>query len=67
MDGDRSERALQRIEAALARIERAAQHRPAVASAPAGDPELARRHARLRDAVGQSLRQLDALIAEQQR
>ena len=67
MAGDRSERALQRIDAALARIERAAQRRPPPSSAPAGDPELAHRHARLRDAVGQSLRQLDALIAEHEK
>ena len=64
MDGDRGERALQRIDAALARIERAARQRPAAPGPAAGDPELAQRHARLREAVGQSLRQLDALIAE---
>jgi hypothetical protein len=66
MDGDRNERALQRIDAALARIEGAARQRPTGSATSTGDPELAERHARLREAVGQSLRQLDALIGEQQ-
>lgn len=57
MDRERVDRALARIEAAAARIEAAS------ASAPAGaDPELARKHAELRASVGDSLRELDALI-----
>jgi len=63
MEGDRTQRAVARIEAALALIEAAARH----ARSPAGDPDaaLAARHALLRDAVGRSLAQLDQLIAEQ--
>lgn len=65
--GDRRDRALARIEAALARLERAA-------SAPrSGIPDddgalraLQARHERLREAVGQSLHELDSLIAGQQ-
>ena len=48
---------LARIEAALARIE-AASARPG-----GGDAALRARHDRLREAVGQSLRDLDQLIA----
>jgi len=58
MEPQRVKNALARIEAAAARIEAAAS-RPR----PAGDPELALRHARLRAAVGSSLQELDALIA----
>jgi hypothetical protein len=61
MDRDRVERALARIAAAAARIEAAANRAPA-APAPAGDPELARKHAELRASVAQSLGELDALI-----
>jgi hypothetical protein len=56
MDRERIEQALARIEAAAARIEVAA----AQASAP--DPEVARKYAELRATVGDSLRELDALI-----
>ena len=57
MDGAAIENALERIEAALARIEKAA-HRPAEAAA-----DVAARHDRLKNAVAQSLRQLDELLA----
>ena len=60
MDGDRTTRALTRIDAALARIEAAAR-RP-TAAIPT-DPGLSERHTKLKDAVTQSLRQLDDLIA----
>ena len=50
--------ALTRMEAALSRIERATQ------ALPAHDSALAARHERLRAAVGESLRELDALLAE---
>jgi hypothetical protein len=59
MEGASIENALGRIEAALTRIENAASRRPHA------DPELADRHERLRTAVGQSLRQLDALLGGQ--
>lgn len=61
MEGASIDQALGRIEAALSRIEQAAETdaRP--------DRELAERHERLREAVGQSLQQLDALIAGQPR
>jgi hypothetical protein len=55
--GDPSENALARIEAAIARIE-------AAAARPRGDdPGLEARHQQLREAVTQSLHELDALIA----
>ena len=60
MDGDRTTRALARIEAALGRIESASRH-PA-AAAPVNS-HLDARHAKLMQAVAQSLRQLDELIA----
>jgi hypothetical protein len=66
MEGDRTQRAVARIEAALARIEAAARHpRSPSTDAPTADAALAARHALLRDAVGRSLAQLDQLIAEQ--
>ena len=58
MEGS-AERALERIEAALARIDKAAL--PGVA-----DDGLAERHERLREATGQALRRLDALLAARQ-
>jgi hypothetical protein len=61
MDGGSVEKALDRIEAALTRIERAAA-RPSQA-----DEALQARHERLRSAVTQSLRQLDELLASQQK
>jgi hypothetical protein len=60
MEGASMENALDRIEAALARVEQAARA-PAPTLAP--DADLAARHERLRAAVAQSLRQLDGLIA----
>ena len=59
MDGDRTTRALARIEGALARLEAAAR---TSFVAESGDAELAARHSKLRDAVTQTLRQLDELI-----
>ena len=56
MYGGKSEAALSRIEAALARIETVVRHRDIAG----GDWE--ERHQRLRDAVHQSLQQLDDLI-----
>ncbi|HWK37046.1 MAG TPA: hypothetical protein VNR91_12370 [Sphingomonas sp.] len=50
------ENALARIESALARIERAAMERTA------GDPELERRHARLRAKVAGAIAAIDHLI-----
>ncbi|MFA7602397.1 MAG: hypothetical protein WCY29_05260 [Novosphingobium sp.] len=63
------DKALDRIEAALGRIEKAASGRIADAApqAPAPDPELAARHERLRTAVSRSLAQLDALLGGEQR
>ncbi|MGH6787614.1 MAG: hypothetical protein ACREBO_12345 [Novosphingobium sp.] len=64
MEGDRIGGAVKRIEAALTRIEAAAR---APRGAPAAsDSELAARHAALREAVAQSLSQLDAVIGEAQ-
>jgi hypothetical protein len=59
MSGGPIETALVRIEAALDRIEGAA------VALPADDGALRERHERLRQAVGQSLRQLDTLLAGQ--
>ena len=59
MSQERAEQALNRLEAAIARIERAA--RPVATS----DSGLAERHEQLRSAVARSLRQLDTLIESQ--
>lgn len=56
MDGGTSEAALSRIEAALARIEAVVRHRDVAGG------HWEERHHRLRDAVHQSLQQLDDLI-----
>jgi len=61
MDGGSIEKALDRIERALARLENAAA-RPNPA-----EQALRARHERLRAAVTQSLRQLDDLLASQQK
>ena len=61
MDGDRTARALTRIEAALARIE-AAPHRAGESPGSADLQRLQARHDRLRSAVQASLTQLDQLI-----
>ena len=61
MDGTRIEGAVQRIEAALARIAEAADTlRPAPPSVSA----LVVRHETLRETVANSLKELDDLIAE---
>ena len=61
MDGGSIENALDRIEAAMARIERAAGR------LRSADEALLARHELLRSAVIQSLRQLDQLLASQQK
>jgi hypothetical protein len=61
MEGERTSRAMARIEAALDRIEAAA--RQPVGHHQGGDfEELRHRHERLRAAVQDGLEQLDALI-----
>jgi hypothetical protein len=62
MEGERTSRAMARIDTALARIEAAAL-RPTSAADPAEFDNLKRRHDRLRAAVQDGLEQLDALIA----
>jgi len=68
MTGDRTEAAVQRIEAALARIAQAADRPRATApAAPAAPPSvsaLVERHESLRETVAQALGDLDALLAE---
>jgi hypothetical protein len=61
MDGERTQRALARIEAAAARIGRAASQRP-VTSSPAGDPALEQKYAALRSEAGAALAELDRLL-----
>ena len=67
MTGDRSEAAVQRIEAALARIARAADA-PVPADAPAAAQgnvlALVEQHERLRETVAQAMADLDAVIAD---
>lgn len=61
MDGERIERAVQRIEAALGRIAAAADtYRPA----PPSVSGLVDEHERLREAATGALRQLDELIED---
>ena len=61
MDGAALNLIFDRIDAALARID-------AIASrAPQGDGQLTVRHEQLRAAAAQTLRQLDALIADHSR
>jgi hypothetical protein len=65
MTGDRTEAAVQRIEAALARIAQAADRpRGAAPSAPPSVSALVERHESLRETVAQALGDLDALLAE---
>jgi hypothetical protein len=59
MEGASIELALDRIEAALARIDNAASRDTT------SQDDLAERHQRLREAVAQSLRQLDGLLGGQ--
>lgn len=69
MNRDRSEQALARIEAALAQMEAAAKQSrgPALGAAEGADTaQLRRKHEQLRQAVTQSLHQLDALIGAAQ-
>ena len=61
MDGERTQRALARIEAAAARIERAASQRP-LTSSLGGDPELHQRYEALRGEAGAALAELDRLL-----
>lgn len=70
MTGDRSEAAVQRIEAALARIARAAES-PAPATSPQSATDrspnvlaLVEQHERLRETVAQALADLDKVIDE---
>ena len=60
MEASRASQAVSRIEAALARIERAAEQAPA---STASDSDLALRHRRLEDTVRKQLGELDTLIA----
>lgn len=60
MDGDRSKRALARIEAAMTRIEGASSRAPGASAAELS--ALQGRHDRLRAAVQDGLEQLDSLI-----
>jgi len=61
MDGDRTQRALARIEAAAARIERAASQRPP-SYALAGDPELQHKYDALHSEASSALAELDRLL-----
>lgn len=65
MSGDRSEAAVQRIEAALARIARAADApvASAVPSAPANVLALVEKHESLRENVARAIAELDDVIA----
>jgi hypothetical protein len=58
MEGDRTARATARIEAAIRRIEAAAQR----SGAADGDPELARKYQNLRSQAGEALAELDRVI-----
>lgn len=62
MAGERMTQALARIDNALARLETQAALARHAPSAPAADPELARRHEALRASVEKSIGELDALI-----
>jgi hypothetical protein len=65
MTGDRTEAAVQRIEAALARIAQAADSARAAAPAtPTSVSALVERHESLRETVAQALGELDALLGE---
>jgi len=64
MEGERSQRALARIEAALARIDAAAGKLTALQPAQASANPA---HQALRDEVASTIRDLDKLIAEMER
>jgi hypothetical protein len=61
MEGERTQRAMARIEAAVARIERASSQRTATTAA-ADAPELERKYAALRSETGAALAELDRLL-----
>ena len=61
MDGERTQRALARIEVAATRIERAASQRPLTPS-PGGDAELEHKYQALRGEAGAALAELDRLL-----
>ena len=65
MTGDRSEAAVQRIEAALARIARAADApvHAAGPTAPANVLALVEKHESLRETVAQAIAEVDQVIA----
>lgn len=60
MGDERISQAMGRIEAALARIERASAER--ASAAPSGNAELVARHEALRESVSASIAELDTLI-----
>ena len=64
MAGDRTEAAVQRIEAALARIARAAEAPRAPAAEGPSVAALVERHERLRESVTRAIGDLDALLGE---
>lgn len=65
MTGDRTEAAVQRIEAALARIARAADDtRPASPHSARAVTALVDRHETLRETVAKALADLDKLLGE---
>ena len=65
MTGDRTEAAVQRIEAALARIAQAADRaRSTEPPTPPSVTALVERHESLRETVAQALGKLDALLEE---
>ncbi len=67
MIGERTEQALARIDSALARIERAGtQAGKAAQQTAVSAAEQARKHDRLRQAVAETLRDLDLLIGDKQ-
>lgn len=66
MAGDRTEAAVQRIEAALARIAQAAElpRAPPAPEMSASVAALVDKHERLRETVTQAIGELDALLGE---
>ena len=64
MDGERIERAVERIEAALGRIAKVADDSNVAPSSVSG---LVAEHERLRETVGDTLTELDALIERLER
>jgi hypothetical protein len=58
-------RSLDRVEAALTRVEAAARNRPPAPAPEPDDADLKQRHLALKTAVGQALSRLDDLIASQ--